>query len=59
MAECMSEAELEARSYDAPASAAPRAEPDLTWMQAELKRPGMTLELLHLEYLAEHPNGLR
>lgn len=25
----------------------------------ELKRPGVTLELLHIEYLAEHPDGLR
>lgn len=26
-------------------------------MHAELRRPGMTLELLHIEYLREHPDG--
>ena len=28
-------------------------------MHAELRRPGVTLELLHLEYLAAHPDGYR
>jgi transposase len=60
LAQTMSEAMLEERLYGrgAPAGAA-RAEPDIAWMHAELKRPGMTLELLHLEYLASHPDGLR
>src|SRR5262249_41868583 len=34
-------------------------EPEPTWIHRELKRPGVTLELLHLEYLAEHPDGLQ
>lgn len=34
-----------------------RAEPDPVQMHVELKRPGVTLELLHLEYLREHPEG--
>src|SRR3989442_215668 len=36
-----------------------RPEPDLVWMHTELRRPGVTLELLHLEYLAAHPDGYR
>jgi len=59
-AEAMTETALEERLYgrSLPPGAA-RAEPDLAWMHTELKRPGMTLELLHLEYLAQHPEGLR
>ena len=33
--------------------------PDPTWMHRELRRPGVTLELLHLEYLEKHPGGYR
>jgi len=36
-----------------------RPRPDLVWMHTELRRPGVTLELLHLEYLAVHPDGYR
>lgn len=36
-----------------------RPEPDLTWIHQELRRPGVTLELLHVEYLAVHPTGYR
>ena len=36
-----------------------RPPPDLIWMHTELRRPGVTLELLHLEYLAVHPDGYR
>ena len=38
---------------------ASRPEPDLAWLHQELRRPGVTLELLHLEYLAAHPTGYR
>lgn len=31
-----------------------RAEPDLLYVHTELRRPGVRLELLHLEYLREH-----
>jgi transposase len=59
-AEQLSEVDLEARLYGRAAPVgSPRAEPDVAWMHTELKRPGMTLELLHLEYLAKHPEGLR
>jgi transposase len=36
-----------------------RPEPDPVWMHQELRRPGVTLELLHLEYLAQQPTGYR
>ncbi len=36
-----------------------RPEPDLAWIHQELRRPGVTLELLHVEYLAAHPTGYR
>jgi transposase len=35
------------------------AEPDCAWIHRERRRPQVTLELLHLEYLRQHPNGLR
>jgi transposase len=36
-----------------------RPEPDLAAIHQELRRPGVTLELLHVEYLAMHPAGYR
>jgi len=33
--------------------------PDPSWVHRELRRKGVTLELLHLEYLEEHPDGYR
>lgn len=36
-----------------------RPKPDPLYMHQELRRPGVTLELLHLEYLEEHPDGYR
>jgi transposase len=36
-----------------------RAAPDPAYIHAERKKPGVTLELLHLEYLEHEPNGLR
>jgi len=36
-----------------------RAEPDLAAIHQELRRSGVTLELLHVEYLATHPTGYR
>jgi transposase len=53
---------LEQRLYGPPAgavAAVERPEPDLAWMHRELRRPGVTLELLHVEYLAQHPTGYR
>lgn len=33
--------------------------PDPSWIHRELRRTGVTLELLHLEYLERHPEGYR
>lgn len=56
----LEEAELERRLYGGPKhSSGARAEPDPAAIHRELRRPGVTLELLHLEYLAAHPDGYR
>lgn len=59
--EGLEEVELERRLYGGPKfSRAPsRPEPDPVWIHRELRRTGVTLELLHLEYLAAHPDGYR
>jgi transposase len=58
--EALSDHELERRLYGEPVPGrSDRAEPDPVWMHRELRRKGVTLELLHLEYLAEHPDGYR
>lgn len=36
-----------------------RPEPDLPHVHIELRRTGVTLQLLHLEYLEQHPDGYR
>ncbi len=40
-------------------STATRPPPDPVWIHEERKRAGVTLELLHLEYLEQHPDGYR
>jgi len=51
---------LERRLYGVPAtSESTRTEPDPAHMHQELKKQGVTLELLHLEYLGQHPSGLQ
>jgi transposase len=59
--EALSDDALERRLYG-PISAevdGARPEPDLPGIHQELRRPGVTLELLHVEYLAAHPTGYR
>ena len=51
--------ELERRLYPATVAESARVEPDCEWIHRERHRPGVTLELLHHEYLAKHPDGLR
>jgi len=36
-----------------------RPAPDRAWIDAERRRPGVTLELLHPEYLERRPDGYR
>jgi transposase len=57
--EQMSDEELERQLYPAVILAVERVEPDCAWIHRERHRPGVTLELLHHEYLEQHPNGLR
>lgn len=59
-AETLTDDALETRIYGPRAKpGTQRPEPDLVHLHNELRRPGVTLELLHLEYLAAHPDGLR
>ncbi len=51
---------LEARLYGPRAPVqAERPLPDCAYLDTERRRPGVTLELLHLEYLERHPDGYR
>lgn len=54
--EALAPSVLEARLY--PSAAVPvRPLPDCVWIHRERRRAGVTLELLHLEYLEQHPGG--
>jgi len=52
--------QLEQRLYGPKlAPGTPRALPDPLYIHNERKKTGVTLELLHLEYLEKHPDGYR
>jgi len=55
------DAQLEARLFQRVGDlvGVPRPLPDMAWLHQELKRPGVTLQRLHLEYLAQHADGYR
>lgn len=53
----LSEAELEAALYGRPRRARRTPLPDPAAMDLELKKPGVTLQLLHVEYRERHPDG--
>ena len=56
--EVLSEEALATRLYGArEATAGARPLPDFAWLHAERRRPGVTLALLHLEYLQRYPTG--
>jgi len=48
---------LEAKLYGEATTAPKRPEPDCAWIHRERARAGVTLELLHHEYLEAHPTG--
>jgi transposase len=51
---------LERQLYHRPAAAgARRPQPDCVYLHTERRKPGVTLALLHLEYLERHPDGYR
>jgi transposase len=54
----LSDEELEARLYKT-SELASRPLPDFAILHTERKKVGVTLELLHLEYLEQHPDGYR
>src|SRR5919201_639170 len=56
----VSDEALEERLYGPKISSrVARPLPDPTWIHTELRRAGVTLELLHLEYLQQQPDGYR
>jgi transposase len=58
--EVLDEAALELRLYGPPVVVnAERPRPDPVYIHKELRRVGVTLQLLHLEYLEEHSNGVQ
>jgi hypothetical protein len=58
--EALSDEALEEKLYGVCASVGgQRPMPDPLYLQRERRRPGVTLELLHLEYLEQHPDGYR
>jgi hypothetical protein len=52
--QALDDAALEARLYPSVVLEAARAEPDCVWIHRERHRVGVTLELLHHEYLGTH-----
>jgi transposase len=59
--EALEEAELERRLYGSCEAVAGSARPlpDPAYIHTERSKPGVTLELLHLEYLEKNPTGYR
>ena len=58
--ETLDDKTLEERLYGrAPSATDARPRPDPVYLHTELRRAGVTLELLHLEYLEQYPAGLR
>jgi transposase len=56
----MEEAALEERLYGrGKPTEGTRPKADPVWIHTELKKAGVTLELLHLEYLSEQPHGYK
>jgi transposase len=51
---------LEAKVFSGPAGPdVPRPLPDFAWIHRELRRPGVTLQLVWHEYVETHPSGYR
>ncbi|MEI9937870.1 MAG: IS21 family transposase [Pseudomonadota bacterium] len=57
--EAMTDAELAACLYPKAPTSCVRPGPDCACIHLELRRRAVTLALLHVEYLAQHPEGLR
>jgi transposase len=60
IAETLSDTDLEQRIYgEKKATVVPRPEPDLAFIDQELRRPGVNLSLLWHEYKLSNPNGVQ
>src|SRR5258705_3666070 len=58
--EALADEALEVRLYGPRAGPeTERPAPECAYLHTERRRPGVTLELLHLEYLERNPNGYR
>lgn len=58
--EALDDTSLEQRLYGPKvAGSQERPQPDCAYIHTERRRAGVTLELLHLEYLERHPDGYR
>jgi transposase len=57
--QALSDAALEERIYGPRTETTARPMPAFEYLHAERKKPGVTLELLHLEYLEKQPDGYR
>lgn len=56
----LDDAALDERMYGPPGGGRKdRPVPDLPYLHMELRRPGVTLQLLHVEYLEQNPTGYR
>src|SRR5512146_2790335 len=53
----LTEDELEAKLFPPAPRTGSRPLPDPAYLDLELRRPGVTLRLLHEEYLVEHADG--
>jgi len=56
--EQLTDDELEAALYPKAVAAAARAVPDCAALHIELRRPKVTLALLHVEFREQHPDGI-
>ena len=56
--EGMSDAALEAALYPKAVAACARAVPDCAALHIELRKPKVTLALLHVEFIEQHPDGI-
>ena len=60
LVENLSDSEIELRIYgEKKSTVAARPEPDLEYIDRELRRPGVNLSLLWHEYKLNHPNGVQ
>src|SRR5882724_2159117 len=57
--EKLTDVELEAALYPKAVAANSRAVPDCAALHLELRRPKVTLALLHVEFIERHPDGIR